>query len=45
MNDLKDESVNALDDAERSIRDSLYGAAVAHEYDHSMKDLKQNHVC
>jgi hypothetical protein len=41
VNDLKDESVNALDDVERSIRDSLYGAAVAHEYDHSMKDLKQ----
>src|SRR5210317_1981129 len=29
VNDLKDESVNALDDVERSIRDSLYGAAVA----------------
>ena len=41
VNDLKDESVNALDDVERSIRDSLYGAAVAHEYDHSMKELKQ----
>ena len=41
VNDLKDESVNALDDVERSIRDSLYGAAVAHTYDHSMKELKQ----
>ncbi len=41
VNDLKDESVNALDDVERSIRDSLYGAALAHKYDHSMKELKQ----
>lgn len=41
VNDLKDDSVNALDDVERSIRDSLYGAAVAHTYDHSMKELKQ----
>ena len=41
VNDLKDESVNALDDVERSIRDSLYGAAVAHSYDHTMVELKQ----
>ena len=41
VNDLKDESVNALDDVERSIRDSLYGAAVAHTYDHTMTELKQ----
>ena len=41
VNDLKDESVNSLDDVERSNRDSLYGAAVAHTYDHSMKELKQ----
>ena len=41
VNDLKDESVNALDDVERSIRDSLYGAAVAHSYTHTMQELKQ----
>ena len=41
VNNLKDESVNALDDVDPSIRDSLYGAAVAYEYEHSMKDLKQ----
>ena len=41
INNLKDESVNALDNVERSIRDSLYGAAVAHEYEHTMTELKQ----
>ena len=45
VNDLKDESVNALDDVERSIRDSLYGAAVAHSYDHTMVELQTDHVC
>lgn len=41
VNNLKDESVNSLDDVDRSIRDSLYGAAVAYEYEHSMAELKQ----
>jgi hypothetical protein len=41
VNNLKDESVNSLDDVDRSIRDSLYGAAVAYEYELSMDKLKQ----
>ena len=32
----------SLDDVDRSIRDSLYGVVVAYEYEHSMKELKQN---
>ena len=39
VNDLKDDSVNGLDEQERSIRESLYGAAVAHSYTESMDDL------
>lgn len=39
INNLNDESVADLDDKERSIRESLVGASVAHSYNHTMNEL------
>ena len=39
IDNLKDESVANLDDTERSIKETLVGASVAHSYEHDMRDL------